>query len=64
MTPSLDDKIVCLTRELRLRRRVYPNRVADGRMSAAEAERELLVMQAILSDLLDQQPDLLQASRR
>jgi len=33
-------------------------------MSAAEAERELLVMQAILSDLLDQQPDLLQASRR
>jgi hypothetical protein len=31
---SVEDQLACLERELRLRMRVYPPRVANGRMSA------------------------------
>jgi hypothetical protein len=41
----------CAQRELQLRKRVYPNRVETGRMSAAEARRQLAMMQAILDHL-------------
>jgi hypothetical protein len=45
-----DDKIKCLRRELSLRRQVYPRRVHDGKMKSTSADREIRVMEAILSD--------------
>ena len=57
MNVTLDDKIDCLTREVRFRRQTYPALVAAHRMTLAEAEAELMVMQAVLNDLLDQQAE-------
>jgi hypothetical protein len=37
----------CAERELRLRKQVYPGRVERGRMTAQQALRELLMMEAI-----------------
>lgn len=38
----------CLTREIGMRRRVYRNRVAEGRMTKAEADKEIDTMSAVL----------------
>ena len=62
MTPrpfTLAEKRAALERELRLRRRVYPRRVTDGRMTEVDAEREIAVMEAILADYPDPQERLL-----
>lgn len=48
ITPA--DKRACIERELRMRRRVYPRWVQAGKLSQAEADREVAVMQAILAD--------------
>ena len=40
MPYSIHDKLLCVERELRMRRRVYPRAVTDRRMTAEEAERE------------------------
>jgi hypothetical protein len=55
--PALDvatmtdiDKHNCARRELRMRQRAYPGRVADGRMTAIEAAREIAIMAAIAAD--------------
>lgn len=40
-----------LARELQQRRRLYPDRVAKGRMSAPEAERQIALIAAIAADL-------------
>jgi hypothetical protein len=49
---TMDDKtkLLCLERELRLRRRVYPRRVAEGRMKIRDAEHEIKTMEAIADD--------------
>lgn len=57
VTITNDMKIAALKRELHLRGRVYPHRVADKRMTQAEADRQIAVMQAILADY--EGPDLL-----
>lgn len=57
MTPTRDMKHACIKRELHMRGRVYPHRVAEGRMTQADADREIAVMQAILADY--EGPDLL-----
>jgi hypothetical protein len=44
------DKEACVRRELDFRRRVYARRVAEGKMRAEQAEREIEVMEAILGD--------------
>lgn len=44
------DKIKCLRRELAMRRSAYPRWVKTGRMDQREADREIEVMSAILSD--------------
>jgi hypothetical protein len=44
------EKRECAEREFKMRLQVYPRRVADGKMSAAKAERELAVMAAIIED--------------
>ena len=47
---SRQDKIACLKREVAMRERLYANWVAVGKMTKPTAERELLIMQAILKD--------------
>ena len=56
MTPTRDMKHACIKRELHMRGRVYPHRVSEGRMTQAESDQEIAVMQAILADYM--QPDL------
>lgn len=48
---SLDDQIACAERELSWRYRVYAGRVRDGKMSAAERDREIGLMRAIRNTL-------------
>lgn len=50
MKYTLDQKIKCLTREVGLRRRVYPWQVRRGRIDRATAERELGLMVEILAE--------------
>lgn len=50
MTFSTDDKRAALEREIRMRKRVYPRWVQEGRMRAEVAEREIRLMEAILAD--------------
>lgn len=47
------EKRACAYRELEMRRRLYPRWVADGRMTEAEADREIALMQAIAEDYAD-----------
>lgn len=56
---SYDQKRACLERELKMRRRVYPRWVQDGRMSQAKADEEIAVMKAILADYPPRQESLL-----
>ena len=49
--PTLDELIACIERELELRRRVYPKRIAAGAMSQAAADRQIALMSAVLANL-------------
>jgi hypothetical protein len=44
---------LCAERELRLRRRVYPNRVSTGRMKMHDAELQIAMMAQIADDYAD-----------
>ena len=44
------DKIRVLQRELELRRAVYPQRVADGKMTQRAADYQIEVLESILDD--------------
>lgn len=44
------DKLECAERELKMRERVYPRWVADGKMSAGKAAHEIAAMAAIAAD--------------
>lgn len=46
--PTKAELLACATRELRMRRRVYPHWVNDGRMPQAKADHELACMEAIV----------------
>jgi hypothetical protein len=48
------EKLNAVQRELNLRRRVYPNRVACHRMSAAFAAEQIAVFEEIAADYGDQ----------
>jgi hypothetical protein len=52
--PTLEEMIECARREVRMRRRVYPRWVADGRMTQAAADREIASMEAIADRLCGQ----------
>lgn len=52
VTITLDDQIRCVRRELALRERCYPAWVRSNRMTQGVADRELLMMQAVLDTLL------------
>ena len=49
-------KRVAAEREVKMRRRVYPKWVANGRMTQAEANHQIQVMEAIAADYAE--PDL------
>ena len=44
---------LCAERELRNRRRIYPNRVATGRMKPYDAEIQIAMMAQIADDYAD-----------
>jgi len=48
---TLDDMLACAEREVGMRERVYPKRVADGKMRQDDADRELARMKAIYRTL-------------
>ncbi len=45
------DLLACAEREVRMRRRVYPRWVAEGRMTKAKADLETAQMEAIVDHL-------------
>lgn len=45
-----EDKAKAAERELKMRKRVYPRWVQDGRMSQAEADRQIQIMDEIAGD--------------
>jgi hypothetical protein len=47
--PDLPALIATVSREVGMRRRVYPRRVAQGKMPQAEADREIAAMEAVLN---------------
>jgi hypothetical protein len=51
--PALADQIECVRREITMRERVYPRRVADRKMTPRQADLELARMRAVLKTLLD-----------
>lgn len=50
MTFTDRDKFECLQREIKMRKRVFPRRVAQGKMKQTEADREISCMEAIAED--------------
>jgi hypothetical protein len=48
---TAQDKLASVERELRYRLRVYPRRVAEGKMSEQQMRREISIMEAIVADL-------------
>ena len=55
MTISLADQIKCVTREIGMRKRVYPRWIASARMNQAQADAEIAAMTAVLDTLKDLQ---------
>jgi hypothetical protein len=49
---SIDDhaKLEAVEREIRLRRKVYPRLIAEGKMREASADFQIMVMVAIAED--------------
>ncbi|WP_291295346.1 hypothetical protein [Elioraea sp.] len=45
------EQIACVTREIEMRRRVYPRWVQDGRMKPTKAQAEIEAMEAVLATL-------------
>lgn len=60
---SLRRQLECVLREIGMRERVYPRRVAEGRMPQAKADDEIAVMRAVADTLRDLQQTELDAGR-
>jgi hypothetical protein len=45
-----EDKLSCATRELAMRRAVYPNQIRKGLITPSHADREIALMTAIVMD--------------
>lgn len=61
MTVSITDQLASARRELKMRRRVYPNWVSTGRLRQDTADHEIACMDAIvrtLEGLAPKEPDL------
>lgn len=48
---TLEQQIACVRRELKMREKVYPRWVLEGRMTQEKATRETLSMHAVLATL-------------
>ena len=53
---TVEEQIDAARRELRMRRRVYPRLVTDGRMTQKKADHEIAAMEAIVATLESLQP--------
>jgi hypothetical protein len=51
MTASLDEQIKEVGREIGMRKNVYPKWVASGRLSQAQADKQLAAMEAAYASL-------------
>lgn len=51
---SLQELAECARREVNIRKRVYPTRVANGRMSPRKAAKEIAMMAAIYTAIKTQ----------
>lgn len=51
MPVPLSAQIACVEREIGMRLRVYPHRVADGKMAQTKADSEIAAMRAVLETL-------------
>lgn len=51
MLLPITEQLACAQRELRLRQRVYPRWVAEGKMDEVKLQRELSGMEAIVETL-------------
>lgn len=60
MTYTRDEKLREARRELRQRRRVYPRLVQQGKLTRADADRQIAIMEAIAADY--EQPTLFAAA--
>jgi hypothetical protein len=47
---TIANKLACLERELKMRRRVYPRWITQGKMDASKAAHEIECMEAIVID--------------
>lgn len=52
---TTQELIACADREIRFRQRVYPRRVADGRMTQAKADHEIACMEQIRDTLAEKE---------
>lgn len=50
MTPTRAEKRAEALREVQMRRHVYPGQIARGRLTDAQAARQIAIMQAIADD--------------
>jgi hypothetical protein len=48
---SAADKLRCVEREVMLRHRTYPRLIAKGKLSSAQAAREIALMEAVAADM-------------
>lgn len=48
---TIEDEIEELSREAKMRRRVYPRFVADGKMTQAKADRQIAVLESAVESL-------------
>lgn len=48
---TIEDQIACVRREIAMRRRVYPRWVENGKMKQSQSDREIAVMEAVLTTL-------------
>lgn len=48
---TVAEMVACVEREIAMRGRVYPRRVADGKMTQAKADAEVRAMRAVLATL-------------
>lgn len=49
--PTIEDQMLCVAREIKMRRRVFPRWVEAKRMTQAQADREIETMEAVLRSL-------------
>lgn len=52
MPSSIDNQIACVKREISMRKYVYPNQVARGKMTEKQASDGIATMEAVLNTLV------------